>query len=39
MFLKSKFREFVAKIKISSNLLENVYTGQFEDTGKKSDLF
>ena len=39
MFLKFKFREFAAKTKISSNLLGNVYTGQFEDTGKKSDMF
>ena len=38
LYLKSKFRLFGAKIKISSNLLENIYTTQFESAKYKSDI-
>ena len=37
LYLKFKFRQFGAKIKILSNLLENVYTSQFEDAGHESE--
>ena len=36
LYLKSGFRQFGAKIKISSELLENKYTSQFESAEYKS---
>ena len=39
LYLKSKFRQVGAKIKISSDLLENVYTSQFEDAEYESDIY
>ena len=38
LYLKFKFRQFGAKIKISSNLVEYVYTSQFEDAEYESDI-
>ena len=38
LYLKSKFRQFGAKIKISSALLENVNTSQFEGAECESDI-
>ena len=35
LYLKFKFRQFVAKIKISPDLLENVYTSQFEGAERR----
>ena len=35
---KFKFRQFGANIKISSDLLENMYTSQFEGTEYESDI-
>ena len=35
---KFKFRQFGAKIKISSDLLENMYTSQYEGTEYESDI-
>ena len=37
LYLKFKFRQFGAKIKISSDLLENVHTSQFEGAEYESD--
>ena len=39
LYLKSKFRQFGAKIKTSSCFLENVYTSQFESAEFKSYWF
>ena len=38
LYLKLKFRQFGAKIKISSNLLEKMYTSQFEGAEYESDI-
>ena len=38
LYLKFIFRQFGAKIKISSDLLENVYTSQFEGAEYESDI-
>ena len=38
LYLHFKFRQLGAKIKISSDLLENVYTSQFEGAEYKSDI-
>ena len=37
LYLKFKFRQFVSKIKRSFDLLENVYTSQFEGAEYDSD--
>ena len=37
LYLKFKFRQFGAKIKISSDLLANVYTSQFEGAEYESE--
>ena len=39
LYLRSKFRQFGAKIKILPDLLENVYASQFEGASNKSDWF
>ena len=36
--LQSKFRQFGVEIKISSDLLENQYTNQFEGAEYESDI-
>ena len=38
LYLKSKLRQLGAKIKTSSDLLENVYTSQFEGAKCESDI-
>ena len=38
LYLKFKFRQFGAKIKIQSALLENVNTSQFEGAEYESDI-
>ena len=38
LHLKFKFKQFVDKIKISSDLLEDAYTSQFEGAGYESDI-
>ena len=38
LYLKFKFRQSGAKSKISSDLLENVYTSQFEIAEYESDI-
>ena len=38
LYLKFKFRQFGAEIKILSDLLENVYTSQLEGTEYESDI-
>ena len=38
LYLKFKFRQFGAKIKISSDLLKNVCTSQFEGAEYESDI-
>ena len=38
LYLKCKLRQFGAKSKISSDLLENVYTSQFEGAEYESDI-
>ena len=38
LYLKFKFRQFGAKIKMSFDLLENVYTSQFEGAEYESDI-
>ena len=38
LYLKFKIRQLGAKIKISSNFLENVYTSQFEGAKYESDI-
>ena len=38
LYLKSKFRQISAKIKTSSDLLENLYTSQFEGAEYESDI-
>ena len=38
LYLRFKFRQFGAKIKISSELLENVHTSQFEGAEYGSDI-
>ena len=37
LYLKSKFRQFGAKIKISSDLYANMYTSQFESAEYEFD--
>ena len=39
LYLKSKFRQFGNKIKISSDVLKNVYTSQFQGAGYESYWF
>ena len=38
LYLKFKIRQLGAKIKISSNFLENVYISQFEGAKYESDI-
>ena len=38
LYLELKFRQFGPKIKISSDLLENMYTNQFENVEYESDM-
>ena len=38
LHLKFKFMQFGYKIKISSDLLEDAYTSQFEGAGYESDI-
>ena len=38
LYPKFKFRQFGAKSKISSDLLQNMYTSQFDGAEYKSDI-